>query len=176
MFNRREFSTTLALASASGLVRPRATFGIGQQSTVFDWRPIRDAMRVAFGAGGNVLAVNDGSSLVLVDTKNAGFGEVLRAEAESFGGTLESVVNTHHHGDHIGGNPFFTGGVPVYGQERGVARAMGGALKCWPVFFATMSDASSALISRWTTWISLAKRAVLDRNRWRPSWLWLKNK
>ena len=36
MFNRREFSTTLALASASGLVRPRATFGIGQQSTVFD--------------------------------------------------------------------------------------------------------------------------------------------
>ena len=126
MFNRREFSTTLALASASGLVRPRATFGIGQQSTVFDWRPIRDAMRVAFGAGGNVLAVNDGSSLVLVDTKNAGFGEVLRAEAESFGGTLESVVNTHHHGDHIGGNPFFTGGVPVYGQERGVARAMAG--------------------------------------------------
>ena len=47
MFNRREFSTTLALASASGLVRPRATFGNGQQSTVFDWRPIRDAMRVA---------------------------------------------------------------------------------------------------------------------------------
>jgi glyoxylase-like metal-dependent hydrolase (beta-lactamase superfamily II) len=126
MFNRREFSTTLALASASGLVRPRASFGIGQQSTVFDWRSINESLRVAFGAGGNVLAVNDGGSLLLVDTKNAGFGKVLRAEAESFGGTLESVINTHHHGDHIGGNPFFTGEVPVYGQERGVARAMAG--------------------------------------------------
>lgn len=123
MFNRREFSTTLALLAASGWVRPGAVFGSGQQATVFDWRPINDSMRVAFGAGGNVLAVNDGGSLLLIDTKNAGYGQVLRAEAESFGGMLESVINTHHHGDHIGGNPFFTGEVPVYGQERGVKRA-----------------------------------------------------
>ena len=125
MFNRREFSTTLALCAASGLVRPRAAFGVGQQATVFDWRSINDSMQVAFGAGGNVLAVTDGGSLLLVDTKNAGFGKVLRSEAESFGGTLESVINTHHHGDHIGGNPFFTAAdIPVYGQERGVQRAL----------------------------------------------------
>ena len=42
MFNRREFSTTLALAAATGLVRPGAVFGSGRQATVFDWRPINE--------------------------------------------------------------------------------------------------------------------------------------
>jgi glyoxylase-like metal-dependent hydrolase (beta-lactamase superfamily II) len=121
--NRREFSATLAIAAAAGIVRPRALFGTGQQATVFDWRPINDSMRVAFGAGGNVMAVAGGGRTLLVDTKNPGYGGVLRAEAESFGGPLERVINTHHHGDHIGGNPFFTGEVPVIGQARGVARA-----------------------------------------------------
>lgn len=123
MFNRREFSATLTLAAASGLVRPRAVFGVGQQATVFDWQPINDSMRVAFGAGGNALVVTGGDGTLLVDTKNAGYGKVLRAEAEAIGGPLQRVINTHHHGDHIGGNPFFTGEVPVIGQARGVARA-----------------------------------------------------
>ncbi len=121
--NRRELSTTLALAAAAGLVRPRAGFGGGQQATVFDWRTINDSMHVAVGGGGNVLAVSDGGNLLLVDTKNAGYGKVLRTEAEARGGRLRRVINTHHHPDHIGGNPFFTGEVPVVGQSRGVARA-----------------------------------------------------
>jgi glyoxylase-like metal-dependent hydrolase (beta-lactamase superfamily II) len=124
--DRREFSMTLALASAAGLVRPRALFGSGQQATVFDWRQINDAMHVAFGAGGNVLAVAGGGNTLLIDTKNAGYGQVLRQEAEAFGGPLTQVVNTHHHGDHIGGNPFFTAEMPVYGQSRGPARAADG--------------------------------------------------
>ncbi len=123
VLNRREFSTTLALAAAAGLVRPRTGFGAGQQATVFDWRTINESMRVAVGAGGNVLAVSDGGNLLLVDTKHVGYGKVLRAEAESSGSRLQRVINTHHHPDHIGSNPFFTGEVPVVGQTRGVARA-----------------------------------------------------
>jgi len=123
ILDRREFSTTMALAAAAGLVRPRATFGLGQQATVFDWRPINDSMRVAFGAGGNVLAVSGGGNLLLVDTKHVGYGKALRTEAESFAGPVQRVINTHHHPDHIGSNPFFTGEVPVVGQTRGVARA-----------------------------------------------------
>jgi len=123
ILDRREFSMTLALATAAGLARPRAVFGSGQQATVFDWQVINGSMRVAIGAGGNVLAVTDGGNLLLVDTKHVGYGKVLRAEAESAGGTLQRVINTHHHPDHIGSNPFFTGEVPVVGQARGVARA-----------------------------------------------------
>lgn len=123
VLSRREFSATLALAAAAGLVRPGAGFGAGQQATVFDWQAINDSMRVALGAGGNVLAVADGGNLLLVDTKNAGYGKVLRAEAEAFAGALERVINTHHHPDHISGNPFFTAEVPVVGQTQGVARA-----------------------------------------------------
>jgi len=123
MFNRREFSATLAIAAATGLVRPKALFGAGQQATVFDWRPINDSMRAAFGAGGNAMVITGGGGTLLIDTKNPGYGGVLRAEAEAFGGSLQRVINTHHHGDHIGGNPFFTSEVPVVGQTRGVARA-----------------------------------------------------
>lgn len=123
MIDRREFSVTLGLAAAAGLVRPRAVFGTGQRATVFDWQRINDSMRVAIGAGGNVLAVSDGGSLLLIDTKHVGYGQALRSEAESGGARLERVINTHHHPDHIGSNPFFTGEVPVVSQTRGVARA-----------------------------------------------------
>lgn len=121
MIDRREFSTILALAAAAGVVRPRALFGAAQSATVFEWETIGDGLNVAFGAGGNVLAIADGGSLMLIDTKNAGYGQALQVEAEGLGGTLEAVVNTHHHPDHIGGNPFFD--VPIIGQARGVDRA-----------------------------------------------------
>lgn len=121
MIDRREFSTTLALAAAAGIVRPRAVFAGAQSATVFDWQAVGDGLNVAFGAGGNVLAVADGGSLMLIDTKNAGYGQALQVEAEGLGGALLVVVNTHHHPDHIGGNPFFD--VPIVGQTRGVDRA-----------------------------------------------------
>jgi cyclase len=121
--DRREFSGTLALAAAAGLVRPRASFGFGQRATVFEWLPVNDGMRVATGGGGNVLAIADGGNTLLVDTKNPGYGKVLREEAEAFGGPLSAVINTHHHGDHSGGNPSFTADVAVYGQINGVPRA-----------------------------------------------------
>lgn len=126
MFNRRKFSSTLALAAAAGVALPRQLLGLTQQETLFDWRPINDAMRAAFGAGGNALVIRNGGRSLLVDTKNAGFGAVLRAEAEAFGGPLSHVVVTHHHGDHIGGTPAFKRDIPVVAQARGVTRATEG--------------------------------------------------
>jgi len=119
--DRREFSVTLGLAAAAGLVVPRVSFG-AQRATVFDWQSINDSMRVAMGGGGNVLAIASGGNTLVVDAKNPGYGKVLRDEAEDFGGPVSMVLNTHHHGDHSGGNPAFSGDVPVYGQANGVGR------------------------------------------------------
>ena len=124
MLNRRQFSSTLAVAAAGGLtLPPRALARWAQEATLFDWRVINPDIRVAFGAGGNAMVVRSGGGSLLVDTKLAGYGQVLRAEAEAFGGPLERVVNTHHHGDHVGGNPTFTGDVSVVAQTLCARRA-----------------------------------------------------
>ena len=119
--DRREFSVTLGLAAAAGLVAPRVSFG-AQRGTVFDWQPINDSMRVAMGGGGNVLAIASGGNTLVVDSKNPGYGKVLRDEAADFGGPVSTLINTHHHGDHSGGNPAFSADLPVYGQANGVPR------------------------------------------------------
>lgn len=94
--------------------------------TYFQWEAIRrgpqrprgatghaSGMMVALGEGGNALAVARRDQLLLIDTKNAPFGELIKREAQivpfsSQKNALTLVINTHHHADHTGGNWAFT--------------------------------------------------------------------
>lgn len=88
-------------AAAAGVRRPRA------QETFFQWERVTDRVRVALGGGGNtILYLADRGSLQS-DGKNFGLGRTLRREAEAFGVPVTHFVNTHHHGDHSGGNDGF---------------------------------------------------------------------
>jgi hydroxyacylglutathione hydrolase len=64
--------------------------------------------------------IEDGGACIAVDPADA--APVLTA-LESFGGRLVAIWNTHHHGDHVGGNSDLLSrfpGVPVYaGAEDG---------------------------------------------------------
>lgn len=119
--SRRDFASILA-GAAAGLVLPRsaratghpvldAFFGrdaSGLQAPHFQWHSIGRSVRVAMGGGGNTLFYGQGGAGVQSDGKNFGLGRILRREVQTGGMRLTHFVNTHHHGDHSGGNDGFS--------------------------------------------------------------------
>lgn len=78
------------------------------EDTYFDWSKVAENSHVATGEGGNVLALVGKAQTVVIDAKNGGFGAALRREASALGAPVSTLINTHHHFDHTGGNPAFT--------------------------------------------------------------------
>jgi len=84
-----------------------------RQDTYFTWEQVAPGVRAAIGGGGNVLLVSDGGEALISDAKNLGLGHTLRREAEALGTPITVAVNTHHHGDHTGGNIAFAEDLPL---------------------------------------------------------------
>jgi len=117
--SRRAFSAgllaaagTAALGHAAVLRSARAQGG--DQLTLQELGP---NLQVITGRGGNTLVVAGDGGTLLIDCKIPGSGGPLRALAEKAGVPVRAVLNTHHHGDHTGGNPGFTGDLPVYAHK-----------------------------------------------------------
>lgn len=123
---RREFTGMALGAAAASALSPLAFAQNGAEGNFFKWSPLGDAAWVGMGGGGNALIVVSGGRCALVDCKNFGLGATLRREGE-MRGTLAAVINTHHHGDHIGGNHAFTRDLPLYAQSNAKSRIVQGA-------------------------------------------------
>jgi len=119
---RREF-TGMMLAGAAGLVLPaRLGAATWRQDTYFAWQEVAPGVRAAIGGGGNVLLVANGGEALVSDAKNLGLGHTLRREAEAFGTPVTVAVNTHHHGDHVGGNVAFARDLPLIANPNAQRR------------------------------------------------------
>lgn len=124
MLDRREFARILLTGSA-GLALPTRLLGVGaSQDTYFTWERVAPGVHVAIGGGGNALLVTDGGEALVSDAKNLGFGPTLRREAEAFGTPVTVAVNTHHHGDHSGGNVAFAADVPLVAHPAARRRVL----------------------------------------------------
>ena len=67
--------------------------------------PVQGNVHLLFGAGGNTTVQSGPEGLLIVDTQFAPLADRLyNAAAELADGPLRFVINTHMHGDHIGGN------------------------------------------------------------------------
>lgn len=122
MIDRREFARLL-LAGGAGLALPLPLRALaGGRPTYFSWQEVAPGVRAAIGGGGNVLLVADGGDALISDAKNLGLGSVLRREAEAFGTPITIAVNTHHHGDHVGGNIAFAGDMPLIANPNAQRR------------------------------------------------------
>ena len=126
---RREFTTLAVAAAAGSALTPIALAAFeapqskrAKRGAFFDWRSVGDRARAGFGGGGNALVVASKNEAVLIDCKNFGFGPTLRNEAHEQFGALTAVINTHHHGDHSGGNHAFTDDLPLYAQQNAKER------------------------------------------------------
>lgn len=96
---------SLPLAFASLFVAGVA-LGPGQQATPIDAQPVAGAVHVLYGAGGNVAVSVGPDGVLLVDSQFERQVPGIRAACEGLSDQpLRFVVNTHWHGDHVGGNP-----------------------------------------------------------------------
>lgn len=132
--SRREFMQVAGLGmgsmlALSGQARAAGAGWMMRQNAVdtyFEWKRVTEGVHAAFGEGGNALLIVGPRDAALIDAKNAGYGETLFREANILAGaaTLRLLINTHHHGDHTGGNPAFTAreGVVVMAHPKAVER------------------------------------------------------
>jgi len=118
--SRRSFLATAGAAAgvaALGFAAPAAMgrswqsgTGKGPVESPFDWVEVRPGCFATTNdaTGGNCLAVAGGGAL-LVDTKFPAFAPQIARDVRALTGSpVERVINTHHHGDHTGGNEGFS--------------------------------------------------------------------
>jgi cyclase len=95
----------------------------GQQAPrVVDVDKIKDNLYVAKGGGGNSSVFITANGVVVVDTKNPGWGQpLLDAIRKVTDKPVTMIVNTHTHGDHVSGNVEFPAEVDIVTHENTAA-------------------------------------------------------
>ncbi|MBM42044.1 MAG: hypothetical protein CL483_09010 [Acidobacteria bacterium] len=84
------------------------------QTNVAEIANVKDNLYVITGGGGNTAAYVTDDGVVLVDTKNPGWGDAILAQVRTVTDKPVSIIiNTHTHGDHVGSNIDFDAGVNV---------------------------------------------------------------
>lgn len=125
--NRRRFLTDTAAMAALGLwmrnglgaqtgpgtAIPPGTPAVAAPGTTptpvkTEFRPLRRNVGIFTGRGGTIGWLATSDALAVVDTQFPETAKVcLEGMPERRGRMLDVVINTHHHGDHTGGNPVF---------------------------------------------------------------------
>ena len=96
-----------------------------QEEMVVEVEQLEDNLYVLRGGGGNSAAFVTGAGVVLVDTKMPGWGQPLIDKiAELTPNPVTTIINTHTHFDHVGGNVEFPATVEVVAHEN-TQRLMG---------------------------------------------------
>lgn len=124
---RRRFviSSTALLAGAA--LAPSALARLPRRAaSILDWtrQTEHTLTNVKLNLGSNCLIVASDGHVLLVDSKFPYLGPVLLADAKAHGEHI-SLVNTHHHGDHTGGNSAFVGNTPTYAHPKALTRIKG---------------------------------------------------
>lgn len=89
---------------------------------VGDIQKLRDNLYLIPGQGGNTAVFVAASGVVLVDTKLANNGQAILDRVKSVTDKpITTIINSHHHGDHIGSNEFFPASVEIVAQENAKA-------------------------------------------------------
>jgi glyoxylase-like metal-dependent hydrolase (beta-lactamase superfamily II) len=80
---------------------------------------VRDNLYVVYGGGGNTGVLVTPGGVVLVDTKLSGWGPALLEQVRTITHQpITTIINTHTHGDHVGGNEFFNTVTDIVVQDN----------------------------------------------------------
>jgi len=111
---------SLALAVAASQ-QPPAGGGQQQGPRVVEVEKLKDNLFVlrGMGGGGNTAVFVTADGVVVVDTKNPGWGQpILDKIKELTNKPVTMIINTHTHGDHVSGNVEFPATVDVVTHEN----------------------------------------------------------
>ncbi len=98
----------IAIGFAVAIGRPVA------QGNVAEIEHVKDNLYVIIGGGGNTAALVTGEGVVVVDTKNPGWGGAILDKIRTVTDEpVTMIINTHTHGDHVGSNIDFAQPVEV---------------------------------------------------------------
>jgi len=101
---------SLSIAVAAYQQQPAA----GDKPRVVEVEKLKDNLFVLRGGGGNSAVFVTAKGVVVVDTKNPGWGAPLIAKIrELTDKPITTIINTHTHGDHVSGNVEFEPNVDV---------------------------------------------------------------
>ena len=84
--------------------------------------PVRDNIFMLVGAGGNITVQTGDEGVLIIDTQYEQLSDKILAAIRTLSNKpLRYIINTHHHGDHVGGNvPLRAAGfTPVGGNVGG---------------------------------------------------------
>lgn len=91
--------------------------------------PIQGSLYLLQGKGGNVVASVGGDGILLIDDDYADYDKAYHKALKTISGSEglpKFVINTHWHGDHVGGNPFWTErGAVILAQDNVYERMSG---------------------------------------------------
>ena len=107
-----------ASMTALALQQPPA----GQQPQVVEIDKLKDNLFVMKGGGGNSSVFITAAGVVVVDTKNPGWGQpLLDAIRKVTNRPVTTIINTHTHGDHVSGNVEFPAEVDIVTHQNTAA-------------------------------------------------------
>jgi cyclase len=86
---------------------------------VVEVNKLKDNLYMMTGGGGNTAVFVTTTGVVVVDTKNPGWGQPLLEKIRSVTDKpVTTIINTHTHGDHVSGNVDFPATVEVVAHEN----------------------------------------------------------
>ena len=90
-----------------------------QGPKVVEVEKLKDNLYMLKGGGGNTAVFVGTAGVVVVDTKNPGWGQpILDKIKEITDKPITTIVNTHTHGDHTGSNNMFPASVEIIAHEN----------------------------------------------------------
>ena len=112
--------------TTSALLSVAVTGGTAQddRTVAIQSMDVRENLYVISGGGGHTAAlVTENDGVVLVDTKLGGWGQsILETMRLITDQPISTIINTHTHGDHVGGNVDFPATVQIVAHENAATR------------------------------------------------------
>ena len=131
---RRMMALTAVLCvCALSLAAGRTALGQERKVVRMQTLNVRDILYVLTGGGGNSLALMRDDGVVVIDTKQSGWGRSIVETIEAVTDKpVTTIINTHGHEDHAGGNVDFPAGTKIVAHENAKA-----AMQKLPAFAGT---------------------------------------